>query len=191
MTLTDYELFKNCRNGDALAWESFVRRHQQRIFNLAGAYTRNYEDTRDLAQEIFIKIFRNLDKCRSAEMVKPWMMAVGRNTAIDYLRRLYRQPSTVSNDVILDLAPSSIRTPEQICEIQSQRDLLRRGLTLISTRFREIIMLKDIQEMSLQDISRILDIPEGTVKSRLHNARIALSRTVMDLCRSEVCNVSL
>ncbi|MCD4653507.1 sigma-70 family RNA polymerase sigma factor [bacterium] len=189
--LTDSELFKKCQAGDFLAWEAFVNRHQRRVFGLANAYSRTFEDARDLAQEIFIKLYKNLGKCRDSNMLVPWMMALGRNTAIDYLRRVYRHPPAYDDETVLASIESDTPTPEEFYEVRSRKELLRRGIARLSILFREIIMLKEIQELTIIEISSILDIPIGTVKSRLFNARVELSKVVIGMCKSEVCDVKI
>jgi len=189
-TLTDAQIFHRCRAGDPLAWELFVRRHQQRVFGIAGTYARNPDDVRDLAQEIFIKLYRNLHQCRDAGMLIPWMNALGRNTAIDYFRRMVRH-SIAWNDIYDDTVASPGPTPEELCDVANQRELLHLALNSMDTLHREVLMLKEYQELSIEEIAGILDVAVGTVKSRLFNARVKLTRAVLDLCRSEVCDVTL
>lgn len=188
--MTDSEILTRCRAGDSPAWELFVRRHQQRVFSIAGTYTRNPEDTRDLAQEIFIKLYRNLHQCRDDRMLVPWMNALARNTSIDYLRRMHRH-SIYYDDVYESNVSTPAPTPEEICLVSNQRELLHLALKSLDTLHREVLMLKEYQELSIEEISGILNTPVGTVKSRLFNARVKLTRAVTELCRSEVCGVAL
>jgi RNA polymerase sigma-70 factor (ECF subfamily) len=88
-------LVERCRRGDDLAWEAFVRRFQARIYGLAFHYLRDSEEARDVAQEIFIQIYRKLDSFRENENPVPWILRVGRNLCIDRLRRLKARPPAV------------------------------------------------------------------------------------------------
>ena len=189
-TLTDHELLKRCQTGDPLAWERFVRTHQQRVFTIAGAYTRTYDDTRDLAQEIFLKIYKNLKKCRDFESLIPWMNALGRNTAIDFLRKTSRHFKHFD-----DVYESNLTTqdpgPDQIVELKTRKDILLKAMDSLEFIHREILMLKELQELTLDEVSKILGIPIGTAKSRLYHARVQLTRKVTRMTRSEVCSVEL
>ena len=186
--MTDTEIFKGCQAGNRLAWEEFVRRFQQRIFSLAGIYTRNPDDTRDLAQEIFIKLYRNLGQCTDPAFFVPWMITLARNTAIDYYRQSWRRHEIATDDTVLASNESATPSPEANVEMASRRNILRQAINSLNTVCREVIMMKDIQELSLREISEILQIPEGTVKSRLNRARIELTQAVLNLCGKEVCH---
>jgi RNA polymerase sigma-70 factor (ECF subfamily) len=169
-------LIGRCRDGDALAWEMLVRRFQGRVFGLAYHYTGNAEEARDLAQEIFVRVYERLDTCTTTVTFVPWLIRIGRNLCIDRLRRLRARPQAVGTPVeeMHDLAAD---TPDPVDELErgTRRELVHEALTRLSDVNREIILLKDIQGLSLQEIAEMLGVPIGTVKSRSNRARIALA----------------
>jgi len=179
-------LIERCREGDDLAWEALVRRFQGRVYGLALFYLGNAEEARDLAQEVFIRIYRRLDACTNDETFVPWMIQIARNAAIDRLRRIKARPSAVSVPVeeMYDL-PSSEPDPAENLHRKRRRALIHRALEKLSRINREIVILKDIEGMSLERIASTLNLPLGTIKSRSHRARIELAREVIELSSEE------
>ncbi|MHC4932687.1 MAG: RNA polymerase sigma factor [Planctomycetota bacterium] len=175
-------LVERCRRGDDLAWEALVRRFQARIYGLAMHYVRDPEEARDLAQEIFVQVYRKLDTFRENENLVPWMLRVGRNMCIDRLRRIKARPP--ADDVSLDdgaeiVAPDP--TPEDAADATGRRRLLYHALDGMSEKHREVILLKDIQGLKLDEIANLLHEPIGTIKSRSNRARIELASRVRAL----------
>jgi len=159
-----------------------VRRFQGRIYGLAFHYMRNAEEARDMAQEIFIQIYRKLDSFNDEENLLPWMLRLARNRCIDRLRRLKTRPP--AEDVLVEEAQEitdSRPGPEEEYVAGGRRQLLYRALDEMSEMNREMILLKDIQGLELSEISRMLRLPLGTVKSRSHRARLELATKVRAL----------
>jgi RNA polymerase sigma-70 factor (ECF subfamily) len=180
-------LLERCRQGDDLAWEAFVRRYQGRVFGIAVHYMRDREDARDAAQEIFIKVYRHFqrspDKIPDEGKLLPWLLRLSRNACFDRLRRLkVRRPAgaTVPVEDASDVA-DDLPAADDTMESGSRRALVHRALGLLSDTSREIILLKDIQELKLEEISELLDVPLGTVKSRSSRARVELAKAVQRL----------
>ena len=175
-------ILTRCRAGDALAWEALVRQYQSRIYGMAYHYLGNPEDARDAAQEVFVRIFQNLAACGDAEMFLPWIIRIARNACIDHLRRrkARSQGKDVALDAIADLADRG-NTPEQQWLDNSRKRLIYRALQELTALNREIILLKEIQGLQLDEIATILNAPLGTIKSRSNRARIELARKVMAL----------
>lgn len=175
-------ILTRCKAGDALAWEALVRQYQARIYGIAYHYVRNAEDARDLAQEVFVRIYQNLEACADAKMFIPWIIRIARNACIDHLRRRKARPQ--GRDVALDEVrnlPHQGSTPEQQWTANSRKRLIYRALNELTDLNREIILLKEIQGMQLDEIASLLKVPLGTVKSRSNRARIELARKVMAL----------
>lgn len=172
-------LVERCRRGDNLAWEAFVRRFQARIYGLAYHYLRDSEEARDLAQEIFVQVYRKLDTFRENENFVPWMLRVGRNLCIDRLRRIKARPP--ADDITLDegveIADAN-PTPEDSANTEGRRLLVHRALGGISEKHREVILLKDIQGLKLDEIAELLSEPVGTIKSRSNRARVELATRI-------------
>lgn len=171
-----------CKAGDALAWEALVRHFQSRIYGIAYHYVGNAEDARDLAQEVFVRIYQNLQACEDEGMFLPWIIRIARNACVDHLRR--RKARSQEKDVALEEVPNLQdpgNTPEQQWAANSKKRLIYRALKELTDLNREIILLKEIQGLQLDEIASLLKVPLGTIKSRSNRARIELARKVMAL----------
>lgn len=175
-------LLARCRQGDDLAWEEFVRQYQGRVFGVAYHYLRDREEARDTAQDIFIKVYQHLGNLREGDALLPWLLRLARNSCLDRLRRL--KVRTPPGAVPVDEAPEvAARTPdpEEESLLGSRQALLYRALARLSAKNREMILLKDIQELELSQIAELLSMPLGTVKSRSNRARLELAKAVRAL----------
>jgi RNA polymerase sigma-70 factor (ECF subfamily) len=179
MSLT--AILTRCKDGDALAWEALVRQFQGRIYGMALHYTGNKEDARDLAQEVFVRIYQNIETCKP-DIFVPWIIRIARNVCIDHLRRRRARPQGPSMDIkeLADL-PSHGSTPEQNWQESARKQLIRRALMELTGLNREIIILKEMQGLKLEEIAALLGVPLGTIKSRSNRARIELARSVLAL----------
>ena len=176
------ELLKRCREGNELAWEVLVRQHQGRICSIAYGYVGEQDEAMDLAQEIFVRVYKSLDTCTDAEKFQSWLVRIARNACIDHLRRRKARPPQrdIPAEDMAALA-SGGPTPEEEWIKSSRQKLVHRALQCLSEINREIIVLKDIQGLPLEEISGMLDLPLGTVKSRSSRARIELARAITEM----------
>jgi RNA polymerase sigma-70 factor (ECF subfamily) len=175
-------LLERCRAGNELAWEMLVRRYQSRIYAVAYHYTRNTEEARDLAQEIFVRVYQRLDSFHGEQRFLPWLLRVARNACIDRLRRL--KARAAGSAAGLEEAPELPATgpsPEESSAVEARKRLLYRAMTRLSEKNREIILLKEIQGLKFEEISVLLGLPVGTVKSRSNRARLELATHVRSL----------
>ncbi len=184
MTLT--EILRQCKRNDTLAWERFVRDYQGRIYRIAFTYARNPEDAGDLTQEIFIRIYRKIGQWREDESAMAWILTIARNLGIDHVRRgkVRAADRTVPVDEHQDIADPR-QNPVEECMRDSRRRILQKALESLSEISREIVLLKDMQGLSLDDIARMLGIPLGTAKSRSNRARSELVHAVLALSSPE------
>lgn len=175
-------LLERCRAGNALAWEALVRRYQGRVYGLALHYLGDPEEARDVAQEIFVRIFRKLDDCTDEARFVPWMLRIARNACIDHIRRRKARPPArdVPAEDMQDLT-SSAPSPEDEFYNSTRKQLVHRGIQSLGELNREMILLKDIQGLKLEEIAELLSLPLGTVKSRSSRARIELAARVRQL----------
>lgn len=174
------ELLDRCRRGDPLAWEFLVRQHQGRVYGLALHYLGDPEEARDAAQDVFVRIYRNLDATvRSATFV-PWMIRIARNACIDRLRRRRARP-VVSAVPVEEFGNLSAPTPapDRLWHQNRRRSMIREALDRLSPINREVILLKEIQGLSLEEVAETLGVPVGTVKSRSSRARIELAKQIL------------
>ena len=174
------QLLDLVRLGDELAWEAFVRQFQSRIFGLAYHYTGHAEDARDLAQDVFVRIYQNLIQIPDSEGVVPWMVRITRNACIDHLRRRKARPPLwdIPADEMFDLR-STTQNPEELHMEAARKTQVHLALRELSDLNREIILLKDIQGLGLEEIAVMLEVPVGTVKSRSNRARVELAQKLV------------
>ncbi|MGD8395466.1 MAG: sigma-70 family RNA polymerase sigma factor [Candidatus Eiseniibacteriota bacterium] len=179
-------LVTRCQAGDELAWESLVRRFQARIHGLAFHYVGNAEDARDLAQDIFIKLYEHLPACHPVERFVPWMLRIARNACIDRLRRRKARPPAqdVPVETLGSLAVPGTGAEQQWTQRERER-LIHRALQSLSEINREMIILKEMQGMQLEEIAGMLELPLGTIKSRSSRARVELAKQVMALVEAD------
>jgi RNA polymerase sigma-70 factor (ECF subfamily) len=184
--LTDVvTLVDRCRRGEALAWEALVRRFQSRVYAVAYHYMRNADDARDVAQDIFIRVYERLDSYDGQSSFLAWLLRVSRNACIDRLRRQAARPPAA--DLLLDegvdLAAED-PSPEEQAGRSARKTLLYRAMSGMSDKNREIILLKEIHGLKIEEISEMLGLPVGTVKSRSSRARVELATRVRALSPS-------
>jgi len=175
-------LLSRCRQGDPLAWEALVRRYQARIYGFALHYLRDHEEARDAAQDIFVKLYQHVETVRDGRTYLPWMLRLARNCCIDRIRsRNARAHDLVATADDAAERASMAASPEESLIEDARRALLYRALATLNATNREIVLLKDIQQLRLSDISTRLGLPLGTVKSRSNRARLELAKAVRSL----------
>jgi RNA polymerase sigma-70 factor (ECF subfamily) len=179
-------LLVRCRQGDALAWEALVHRYQCRIYGFAMYYMRDPEEARDVAQEIFVKMYQHVGSIRDGRSYLPWMLRLARNCCIDRIRsRNARSHDLVAiGDTKVESA-SMDASPEASLLETARRTLLYRALRTLTASNRQIVLLKDIEQLQLRDIATRLGVPIGTVKSRSNRARAELAKAVRSLEAAE------
>ena len=159
-----------------------MRRFEARIYGFALHYLRDQEEARDVAQEIFIKMYQHLSSIRDGRTYLPWMLRLARNCCIDRIRCRKARPHdflATTNDAVEHT--SSDPSPEDSLLEDARRSLLYRALATLTAANREIVLLKDIEQLKLEDISTRLGLPLGTVKSRSNRARSELAKAVRSL----------
>jgi RNA polymerase sigma-70 factor (ECF subfamily) len=173
-------LLQRVGTGDELAWEAFVRQHQGRIFGLAYHYLGHAEDARDLAQETFVQIYRNRHRLPEEAGLLPWMLRITRNLCMDVFRRRKARPPAWDIPVEdMGQLHAQVEDPDQQLHDQARRAMVHRALLELTDLNREMILLKDIEGLALDDIAALLDIPLGTVKSRSNRARLELAEKLV------------
>ena len=181
MGITDADLVKGCLAGDRSAWESIVQQHHRRIYNLAYRYTGRFDEAEDLTQEIFFKVYRSLKAFRpqSASLVN-WIVRVGRNHIVDHYRKLKRErASTESLQTDYDKAeenPARSPNPAEDLEQREVFERVHRALLKVPDDLREAVILRDLEEFTYEEIAGLLELPLGTVKSRINRGRIELAK---------------
>lgn len=175
---TDTEqLVQDFLDGDAQAFKRLVMLYQTKIYNLALNYVKSPEEAKDLAQDIFVTVYRSLPKLREKEKFTSWLYQI----AINHCRNRYKKLSRRGyfSNISLDDEESFLQIagdegPEKLLQRKNTINLVRATIDSMAEAEKEIILLRDIQELAYEEISDILQIPLGTVKSKLNRARTSL-----------------
>ena len=180
-------LVRRCLAGDAGAWEDIVRAYNRRIYNLCYRFTNSPDNAEDLTQEVFIKVYRTL---ASYDVEKgaftTWVTTLTRNLLVDHFRRSRMDRLTESIDAgrteeddsvsLSERLPDRGPSPADRLASQETQKMVQRALARISPDLREAVILRDLQDMDYKEISKVLRVPEGTVKSRINRGRTELAR---------------
>ncbi|MBR6840382.1 MAG: sigma-70 family RNA polymerase sigma factor [Oscillospiraceae bacterium] len=163
--------------GDVNAFEKLVTEYEKAVYAIAQRMTGNAEDAADMTQETFIKAYNSLSSFRGDSKFSVWLYRIANNVCLDFLRSKNRRPtvslSTEDDDgeeTQLDIADES-QSPELLLESSLTRDAVRRGLDSLPPDYKQILLLREIQGLSYEEIAAALDIESGTVKSRIFRAR--------------------
>ena len=180
------ELFiKRLTSGDEEAFEQLVSGCEKQVYALARRYTNNPADAMDISQEVYIKVFRSLPKFKGDSAPETWVYRIAVNTALDFVRRTKRQNETSINTVNSDgeetelPLPDDSYSPHISAEQGDLREALSDAIASLPEEHRQVIILRDINDLSYERIGEILDLNEGTVKSRLFRARAKLREILM------------
>ncbi|HKV23067.1 MAG TPA: RNA polymerase sigma factor [Candidatus Acidoferrum sp.] len=181
----DAQLVQQCLQGDGSAWEELVRRHSRRVFNICYRFTGNGTEAEDLSQDVFLRVYKTLGSYRSAYGgFATWMTSVTRNLLIDHYRRTKHDRATDSLEdamPVVENKESSARRPDQQVLLGELSSQVQAALTRLSPELREAVILRDLQQLEYNEIRQVLDVPEGTVKSRINRGRIELARILQQM----------
>jgi RNA polymerase sigma-70 factor (ECF subfamily) len=157
------------------------------VFHIGYKFTGRHDDAEDLTQEIFLKVFRSLEKFNRDADFSTWLSSVARNFCIDHYRASKREKEVLVEDLVaFDLAPASTgSSPHRALEDRDRRSFLLRGLEALPAKLREAVVLRDLQGLSYQEMADRLGLPEGTVKSRINRGREELSRLLLRAQQAE------
>lgn len=192
------ELVLRAQAGQVEAFGQLVLAHQDRLYNVVYKLCSKPEVAEDLAQEAFLKAFEKLDKFRGGSRFYTWLFRIATNLALSYRRRLVRvkfhslqartgadkEPNASLADIrTAELAKSRNPGPEAVAIAREDALKVHQALDELDEEFRTVVILRDTEDMSYDEISEILEIPHGTVKSRLHRARKILKEKLSDLVK--------
>jgi len=178
---TDAELLARCRNGEHAAWDMVVRQHHQRIYNLAYRYNGRFDEAEDLTQEIFLKIYRTLHTYNSdLGAFETWMMRVSRNCIIDHYRKLKterRQTDSLEgeHEQVAEVG-NRFSNPADMLDHRELSERVHAALIRLSGDLREVLILRDLEGFAYEEIVEIVQVPIGTVKSRINRGRVELAK---------------
>lgn len=169
------KVVKECLEGKEEAWRLLVDTFSRRIFNMAYQFCGRYEEAEDLTQEIFMKIYTSLSKYDVKKDFTAWVMTLAKNHLIDAYRKTRREKS-LRDELDEHLQAALTPGPEAELVAAQERQSLWQGLGQLSPEIRLAIILKEIQGKSYEEVATIMNIPVGTVKSRINRGKIQLAR---------------
>ncbi|MFO7942461.1 MAG: sigma-70 family RNA polymerase sigma factor [Bacillota bacterium] len=173
------------RSGDVSAFESLVEEYDGRIYNMAFRMLGNPEDARDVTQETFLKAYSSLSRFRGDSSFSTWVYRIAKNACLDFLRRRSRgtvfsldQPLDTEEGELERQVPGDLPDPEEVALDSEVRRAVSEAIANLPPHHRSIIVLRDIEDLSYEEIAEVLEVELGTVKSRLYRARTSLSRVL-------------
>lgn len=180
--IEEHVLVEKLKRRDEAAFSTFVLTYQQRVFRLLLRMLGDRAEAEDLAQEVFISIFKAIDGFRGDSQLSTWVYRVAANhcrNRIKYLTRRRRQVTDgydeqADEPVAGQAGPLRPEGPDQLMEARETERLLQEGLLSLDEEQRELVVLREVEHLSYDEIVAITGLPEGTVKSRLHRARAGL-----------------
>ncbi len=184
------------KQGDRQAFQAMIRKHNRRLYRIARAVLRDDTDAEDVVQETFIKVFTHLAWLGEVEDHGAWLARIALNLAIDKARQSKRRgdlaeslAKTHGPEAQDSFQRSLLETPEQQLAMSQIREMLTREIDSLPDGFREVFVLRAVEEMSIEETAELLQIPEATVKSRLHRARARLANSIRTQINVEALNV--
>lgn len=187
----DTELVERCKRGDRGAYDELMRRHQDRVFNVIYRCVGDREDAGDIAQEVFIRAFRAMHGFHGEAAVSTWLHRIAVNEVINHRRRAgaKRKIRTVQIERgnpdpeghASDDPPDTSTEPSKIMAEKEREQLIQDAIDSLDDDHRTVVVLKDIEGYRYEEIAEIIGCPRGTVKSRLHRARLELREKLRPL----------
>ncbi len=175
-------LVKQLKTGSQEAWKMIVDNYSKKVYNIALNFVGNRDEAADITQDIFLKLYNNIEKFNHEEgNLTSWLLTLSRNYCIDYWRKnKYHRKNLELDDTLAVEAPASIKTPEDKAVNENESAYLRKKLMLLPPDLRTLIIMRDIEDYTYEEISEHLDIPLGTTKSRINRARTRLARILLE-----------
>ena len=186
MERTDRELVRESRRGEKEAFRELVERYQRKVLSIAMGMVQNREDALELTQETFVKAYENLSKFKGESSFYTWLYRIVVNLAIDFRRRDRRHPTVSLVDRITgeDLEPnipdSQLSDPYNRASAREIGDRVAEAISELTPDHKAVILLREVEGLSYEDISEVMNCSKGTVMSRLHYARKKLQSKLRD-----------
>lgn len=186
---TDEDLIERFQNGDLYAFDLIVKRYKNQLLNFIYRFLGNQEEAEDLVQETFLRVYKNRRAYRKVAKFSTWIYTIAGNLAKTELRKRKRRKIFSISDLGYEDKDYEIGdkgfSPEDRVNGLITEEIVQREIEDLSPKFREVIILRDIQELSYEEISKIVRIPLGTVKSRVNRGRLKLQERLKPHLRRE------
>ncbi len=176
-------MIKGLKAGKQEAWNMMIDSYSKKVYNLALNFAGNSDDASDITQDIFLKVYNNIDKFHDESNFTSWLLRLAKNYCIDFWRKNKHNRKRMELDdniQVKDPGAAGARTPEDKVLQDSDIKFLRQKLLLLPPDLRTLIIMRDIQDYSYQEIAENLEIPLGTTKSRINRARTKLAKIILE-----------
>jgi len=183
--LTDEEVISRFQAGDEAAFEELVQRYANKLMNFAYRFVLDKQEAEDIVQDTFLKVYQNRHAYREIAKFSTWIYTITANLARTFLRKkrnrklfLFSRLGTDEREIDF---PSQDRRPDQLVEGQVSEQMIQQAISKLPEHFKTAVILRDIQELTYEEISNIIDAPLGTVKSRINRARLRLQEELAQI----------
>ena len=185
MSLAERLLIARLRERDEQAFEEIVRTYGDKVFSLIYRMLGNRQEAEDVAQDVFITVFKTIESFRGEAKFSTWLLRIAANHSKNRIKHLARRPTEgvdpedvsqvrLSSDRPAPPVQAQIDAPDKLMEAAEMEAHVQRAIEALDEDQRLLVVLRDVEEMSYQEIGEITGLPEGTIKSRLHRARTAI-----------------
>ena len=188
--LSDEELINKFQKGDVGAYNKIVYRYKDRLFNFIYRYLNDLDRSEDLVQDTFLKLYTHKDSYREIAKFSTWLYTIAANLAKTELRKIKRRKTFSVTELSYDEREFEFKSidndPDEEKKLHNKENKIQKALSKLPDDFKTIIILRDIQELSYDDISRIVNVPLGTVKSRINRGRVKLQELLYKKGESKI-----
>lgn len=182
---TEAELIQSVIIGDPYAHRRFVKQYERLVFYVVNKLINNEEDVQDLAQDVFIKVFKNLPKFKAESKLSTWIGQIAYREAVNYLKKRNRYNDYPIDDFTANQLTENSQNPEQRSISNDTGAMVRAAVAKLPERYRHVIVLYHLEDFSYQEISEITEMPEGTVKSYIFRGRKILKDYLSVILKNE------
>jgi RNA polymerase sigma-70 factor (ECF subfamily) len=182
---SDEDLIERFQRGDLYAFDLIVKRYKDQLLNFIYRFVGNQEEAEDIVQETFLRVYRKRKAYKRIAKFSTWIYTIAGNLARTELRRRKRRKLFSVTEMGYEDRDYEIsdegHSPEREVDGVMQEEIIQKAIEKLSPKFREVIVLRDVQELSYEEISKIIDVPIGTVKSRVNRGRLRLQAQLKHL----------
>lgn len=178
---SDELLMLSFKDGDDKAFEELVRRYKVKLFNYILKYTSDIERSEEISQEVFIRVYRSRDRYKVKAKFSTYIYRIALNLAYNEVRDRNRRKTDVQDEFSDKL--KEFNTPEKLYEKQEIEQIINREINALSPKYKDVILLCDIEGLSYKEVSKVLNISIGTVQSRLSRGRVRLKQRLENILK--------